>query len=231
MSHPVLERLRAPDATTRREACAEAANDPAAVVLVDALCECLADSDVRVARAASDALTDIGRRDGGVRTALDATLRRGPEPARRRAALVWTRLEPPPAKLLPVLVDALEAPEGDERWAAARALAGMGGVQPEVLPLLVALVASDERPGVRPMAAQALRALAPDHPETARALLVAVRDADPALRRAALTALAGLLRPSPEVLAALHHACDDPDAASRSLAASACRAIGVASPG
>ena len=61
MSHPVLERLRDADPEQRRRACEAAPDDPSAVLLVDALAECLGDSAKQVARAASRALTRLGR--------------------------------------------------------------------------------------------------------------------------------------------------------------------------
>jgi hypothetical protein len=69
------------------------------------------------------------------------------------------------------------------------------------------------------MAAYALRALAPDLPEAAGALLAASRDADTQVRRAAFTAMAALVDPPAAVRARLAEAgASDPDAAARRLA-------------
>jgi len=68
-----------------------------------------------------------------------------------------------------------------------------------VLGVLLGLTRTAEQPSVRRMASFALRELAPDRPEAARALLAATRDDDEAVRRAAVTALAGLLDPPAEV--------------------------------
>lgn len=127
------------------------------------------------------------------------------------AALALARLEPPDPGLLPALVDGLGAREGDVRWSAARVLVDMGRLHPQLVGVLIGLVRSAEDPAARRMAAFALRELAPDHPETARALLAATGDDDPHVRRAAVTALAGLLDPPPEVGARLDALRADPD--------------------
>lgn len=97
------------------------------------------------------------------------------------------------------------------RWSAARVLVDMGRLHPQLVGVLIGLVRSAEDPAARRMAAFALRELAPDHPETARALLAATGDDDPHVRRAAVTALAGLLDPPPEVGARLDALRADPD--------------------
>jgi HEAT repeat protein len=231
MSHPLLARLRDPDPEARRAACREAPDDPSAVLLVDALCAALADPEKSVARGASDALARIGARHGGVQAQLAAALRGADPRARLFAALALARVEPPPIKLLPALVDALALADGDLRFAAARLLVDLGRLQPEVLALLLSLVGSRERPEVRRMAAFALRELAPDREETARALLEASRDDDPALRRAALASLAALWGPPPAVVARLCEALErDSDPPARALAATALGELGAAHP-
>ena len=134
-------------------------------------------------------------------------------------AFTTARLEPPSEKLLPALVEALGFAEGDTRWAAARILVETGRLTAPVLPLLLGLVRSDERPVVRRMATYCLRELAPDRPEAAAALLAASREPDIALRRAALSALASLIDPSPAVLDRLTEAqARDDDPTSRRIA-------------
>lgn len=222
MSHPVADGLRSPDPAARRAACAAAVDDPSAVLLLDALGEALADPDRSVVRAASEALAALARRVDGVLASLERALRRPAFAGRTAAALVWARLEPPPVKLLPLLVDGLESADAEQRWPAARALVDMGRNQGEVLPLLVQLVEGGERPAARAMAVYALRELAPDEPVTARALLAASEAPDPALRRAALTASAGLIAPPAAVVERLEQARrTDPDAESRRIAARA----------
>jgi hypothetical protein len=231
MSHPLLARLRDSDPDARRAACREAVEDPSAILLVDALCAALADPAKEVAREASTALSRIGARHGGVTAALSAALR-APDPrARLFAALAIGRLGPPPLKLLPALVDALALADGDLRFAAARLLVDLGRLEPEVLGMLCALVAGDERPEVRRMAVFALRELAPDREETARALVAASRARDAALRRAALASFAALRDPDAAVYARL---CEvlaaESDPTARALAASSLCELACAHP-
>jgi HEAT repeat protein len=231
VSHPLLARLRDPHPDARRASCREAPDDPSAVLLVGALCAALDDPAKEVAREASRALTGIGVRHGGVMAALGGVLR-GPSPrARLFAALALAGLGPPPLKLLPALVDALALTDGDLRFAAARLLVDLGRLEPEVLGLLCALVAGGERPEVRRMAVFALRELAPDREETARALVAASRAPDAALRRAALASFAALRDPGGAVFARLCEAlAADADPSARALAASALGELASAHP-
>ncbi|MDH3520336.1 MAG: HEAT repeat domain-containing protein [Myxococcales bacterium] len=228
MTHPIVERLRSDDPEQRRSACADAARDPSAALFVEALCERLADPVHGVASAASRALAQLAPRDAQVRRGLDRALR-GEEPMRRwRAALTYPRFEPPSLKLLPVLIDASGAPDRHVRWATTKLLVDLGRLQPEVLPVLLERSHADPRPVARRMLVHALRGLAPDRSETARALLAATQDRDAAVRRAALAGLAALLDPPAEVLERL---CEtlrgDDDAASRRIAATALGALGA----
>jgi TrmH family RNA methyltransferase len=75
VSHPLVERLRNADPEERRAACLAARTDPAAALLADALGKALGDSVKAVARAASDALVEIGRRDRHVDGVLREALR------------------------------------------------------------------------------------------------------------------------------------------------------------
>jgi HEAT repeat protein len=231
LSHPLLARLASPDPAVRRRACAEAPDDPAATLLAPALAGALGDPDKGVARAASDALVAIERSAGGTADALRKALHADAPTARFGAAFTLARLEPPAPRLLPALVEALASPDGDVRWAAARLLVEMGRLHGEVLPVLVGLARAEARAEVRRMAAFALRSLAPDRPEAARALLDATRDGDVQVRRAAFTALAALLDPPAEVAARLVEALrGDPDPPTRRLAALALGELGAASP-
>jgi len=231
VSHPILRRLASPDPQTRRAACAEAAEDPAAALLAPALARALGDVHKAVSRAASDALLAVARRGGGIDDVLRGALRSDSAAARWGAAFTLARLEPPGPRLLPALVEALASEDGDVRWAAARILVDAGRLHGEVLALLVGLVRTSESSSVRRMATFALRSLAPDRPEAARVLLEATRDADLRVRRAAFTALAALEAPPREVPARLVGVLrDDPDAASRRLAALALGELGAADP-
>ena len=218
MSHPLLAELHIADATRRAAACRAAARDPAGALLAEALVAALDDPAAPVARAAAGALVELARQGGGVMPLLKRALRSGTRAARIQAALALARLEPPGPALLPALVDALAAPEGDLRWSAARVLVDMGRLHGEVLGVLLGLVAAAEQPSARRMASFALRQLAPDRPEAARVLLEATRDGDVAVRRAAVTALAGLLDPPREVAARLTELRDDRDPALARLA-------------
>jgi HEAT repeat protein len=231
MSHPLVERLESPDPGERADACRSAARDPAAVVFLDALEEALGDPVVAVARAASDALAELGPRVAEV----DALLRRalhGDRPnARWGAAFASARLAPPNPGLLPPLVEALACEVPDVRWQAARLLTESGRVLPESQPLLGGLVTGDPRPLVRQMAAHCLRELAPDEPETARVLLAATRDRDLRVRRASLSALAGLDEPPPAVAERLLEVSTaDADTASRCIAVAGLGAIAARHP-
>lgn len=235
MSRPVselLETLAKGDAAERRAACREAAENPSAVLLVDALAEALGDPEKAVARAASDALVEIGARAGGVETALRRALQSDAPSRRQSAALTLARMQPPGPGLLPPLVEALCSADGDVRWAAARVIVAIGRAHAEVLPLLLTMVRSGEQVVQRRMATFALRELAPDRAEAAQALLDASRDTDLQVRRAALTAMAALTDPPPAVVTRLLEALGaDEDAASRRLAVLALGEIGRAEPG
>jgi HEAT repeat protein len=228
VTRPLAERLASPDPAERASACRDAAADPAAALYAEPLALRLGDADKRVARAASDALVAIARRDPRVLEQARAALRAA-EPGRRFFA-AWTcaRLEPPGPRLLPALVEALAHPDGDVRWSATRLLVETGRLHGEVLGVLLGLVRAGSVPAARRMAAYALRALAPDLPEAASALLAASRDADPHVRRAAFTAMAALIDPPDAVRARLAEAgASDADDAARRLAE---RALALLAP-
>jgi HEAT repeat protein len=228
VSHPVLARLRSDDPSERRAACAAAVRDPSAVLLVDALADALGDPEPAVMRAASDALVELERDAPSVRSALAKALRSDDATRRWGAASTWARIEPPPLRLLPALVETLGLPARHARWAAARLLVHMGRLHGEVLPVLLAIAREDDRPQARRMAVYALRELAPDAPETARVLLEAARAPDLPLRRAALTSLASLLDPPRAVISHLIEILDaDPDGASRRIAATSLGELGA----
>jgi HEAT repeat protein len=226
VTHPIVARLRDPDPAVRRRACAEAVDDPSAVLLAGALLEALGDAEALVARAAADALAAIGRRDAGVGPLLSAALRGDRPDARCRAALTLARLEPPKIRLMPALVEGLGHPDRQLRWSCARLLVELGRTSPEVLPVLLHIGAGGERPEAQRMAVVALRELAPDRPETTRALLAASRSGDPDVRRTALPALAAVLEHTREAQARLREASvGDADAECRRLAAAALEAL------
>jgi len=227
VSHAIVERLRSSDADERRRACVDAAEDPSATLLLDALCERLGDADYAVHCAAAIALATLAPRDPGVRRVLDRALR-GDDPARRvGAALAYARVEPPSLRQLSALLEATGSSDRHVRWTATKLLVDLGRRHGETFPVLLDRCRTDPRPIARRMVTHALRALAPDRPETAVALLAASEDPDPTARRAALAGLAALRDP-PE--AALEHLAavlrDASDGASRRIAAAALLALG-----
>jgi HEAT repeat protein len=227
----LLERLASADPEERRRACRDAVESPSAIFLADALGEALGDPEKAVARAASDALVEIGSRMGGVESALREALHSDLPRRRWGAAFTAARIAPPGPRLLPALAEALGSADGDVRWAAARLIVETGRIHAEVLPLLLAMVRSGEAAAQRRMAAFALRELAPERVEVAKALLEASRDSDLQVRRAAFTAMASLTAPPAGLATRLLGAIrEEDDPAARRLAALALGEIGSANP-
>ena len=229
MSHPIVERLRSRDPEERRAACRDTINDPAAMLLVDALGEALGDPVKSVAWAASEALVRLAGEVNGVEEVVHRALRSDESSRRWHAVLVSSRIEPPTPRLLPPTIEALASDDSEVRWTAARLLVEAGRVNPEVLPLVIGLVRDGESPRTRCMSAYCVRELAPEQPESTRALLDATRDTEVQVRRAALTALAGLTDPAPIVFDRLAEVMDESsDPGSRRIAAHALGALGAA---
>lgn len=231
MKHPLLEQLASPDPDVRLAACQAARLDPSAAVLSDALSEVLGDPVKAVGRAASDALTEIGREPEKISRSIDQALHSADPKRRWRAAFTAARIGTPEPRLLPALIEGLGSVDSDVRWASARVVVEMGRFHGEVLLQLVGLARGGESPVVRRMATFALRELAPDRPESAEVLLEAVGDRDLHVRRAAMTAMASLESPPPPVADRVLEAFrSDPDAATRRLAALALGELGGAHP-
>lgn len=232
MSHPLLAQLASLDPAERANACRSAAQNPAAVLLLDGLELALGDRDPVVARTASDALVTIGSRAAEVDPLLRRAIRSDRPNARWAAAFARARLGPPTTGLLPPLVEAFGSESGDVRWRAARLMVEFDALLPEVRPLLAGLAAVDTRASVRQMAVHCLRELATNAPEAAGALTAATQDDDARVRRAALAGLAALGQPAPAVgrhlLAA---ASEDPDPACRRIAVHALREVARRQPG
>ena len=222
MTHPVLARMRDPDPRVRKQACRAAADDPSAVLLVNALEDALADPDVGVRHAASAALARLAPDHEVVSDVLRRALHDDDPRRRWTAAFTKARLAPPDPGLLPALVDALSAPEADVRWAAARILVDLGRLHREALPVALDLARGDPNPRVRRMALFCLRELAPEEPATLDVLLEASRDRDPKLRRAALSSMGALEAPPAAITERLAQLLEsDPDPEVRRLAGTA----------
>jgi len=222
VTHPLVAQLRSEEAPERRAACSAIADDPAAALLIEPLAAALGDPELRVRRAAGDALVRLGRSLPEVDGLLLAALR-GEDPASRfEAARALAELAPPAPRLVPALVEALGSREGETAWEAARLLVDAGRLHHEVLPLVTGLVRAGATPALRRMAIFCLRELSPERPETIDALLDASRDPDPALRRAALSALPALLAGAGDGDAVSRRlaeaAREDPDPVARRLA-------------
>ncbi|MCG8589923.1 MAG: HEAT repeat domain-containing protein [Proteobacteria bacterium] len=195
MSHPIVERLRSHDPHERAAACMDSQQDPSAALLVEHLGQALGDPVKSVARAASDALANLGPTVPEVSDVVRDALHSQNPQQRWTAAFTSARLAPPGLGLIPALVEAMSSGDGDIRWAAAKLLVETGRLHPEVLGVALGLVRGAENAAVRRMAVFCLRELAPDRPEAATLLIEARSDPDPHVGRAALTVMASLLEP------------------------------------
>jgi len=233
VTHPVLARLRDRDPAVRRDACALAAQDPAAVLLAPGLAAALGDPVRAVWRAASEALLSIAAQDAAAAlAALREALHGGDERTREVAALTGARLAPRELRWLPSLAQALGSDDGYLRWGAARQLVEMGRTDASVLAIALEIVRGGKSPVARRMAAFCVRDLGPDDPRAAAALVEASRDEVPALRRAALSCLAALLEPPRGVEERLREALErDADGACRRIAAAVLGRLAVEHPG
>ncbi len=177
------------DPAIRAPAYREVADDPSAVLLLEALAAGLSDVERSVRRAAADSLVALAPRHGEVQPLVRRALR-GTHPDARRAALdVARRLGPPEPGWLPALVEALASKRGDERWTAARLLVDLGRLHGETAGVAAGLAHADERPVVRRMALFCAVELAPDDPSTRALLEQSTGDEDPEVRQAAKIAL------------------------------------------
>ncbi len=129
--------------------------------------------------------------------------------------------------MLPALLEAMGAEDGDRRWAAASIAVACAGAHPDaVLPVLLDTLASGGA-ALRKMVLYVLRDLVPGTPEVAAASIASLHDPDVGVRLAALSALCRL-QPLPPtacdlVLALLR---DDPDPGLRRAATSALGWVG-----
>ncbi len=187
------------DPRERAAACLEAARDPSAVLLLDALGAALGDPERAVGEAASRAIAAIAASGAEVAGVLREALRSRDPQRRFRAALASAHSEPPDRKLLPALVDALDFARAADRWSAARVIVEIGRSNDEVRRLLLGLLRGDPRARVRSMALHALQQLAPEDREALELFRAAGASPDPELRRAARIALgARAAQPGPK---------------------------------
>jgi len=145
-----------------------------------------------------------------------------PEPATRRSAL-WAIGALPAVDSVPLLQRALVSdPDGDARWAAARALAELGPrAAPAAAALLKAAAGRVPRPVGGEWRAEAIRALRGCSPEpagAAEALLEAVHSDDPRVRAAAALGLATVGGPREAVPALVECLHTDADYSTREAA-------------
>ena len=151
-------------------------------------------------RTACEAAVERARQDPELGAALIELLRGGSAHARFAAAWVLFRARRPNLRLLPALLGALELSDGDRRWEAAQMLVQLGRIDASVATVLRHEIAQASLPARRRMAIFALRELAPEDPETRRALLQALADSDAAVQRASLASLVKLDDPDRECL-------------------------------
>jgi HEAT repeat protein len=203
------ESLAAIDAVVAR-----AAVDAAAL---RSLGECLASRHKVVQRRAAEAFVALHARGIAVRDQILMLLHSETLPQRWGAAYALSLLGPPPASVVPILLECLGAGDGDVRWAAADILLRLRDRVPLVEPLC-GLVRSGNA-GQRKMAAYCLRDLDQTSAAAESLMLAALQDIDPGVRMAAMSYLVGA---ASDRAAAAHRIVDllnDPDAGVRRAAA------------
>jgi HEAT repeat protein len=155
----------------------------------------LPDGDLRWS--AAHMLATLGRMQGEVLPVLLHEARRSPSPLRRRMALYALReLAPESAATRDTVIAALDDREGGVRRAALTCVAKLTEPETDGVERVLAILAGDEDPRMRRIAASLLPlllALYPDRADSGRAALeTAAACSDAALARAARAALARL---------------------------------------
>ncbi len=222
--------LEAADPDRRRTALERLARVPVALVrsLLPAVVACLATPDKGVQRLAADLLRDVApdlRTD--VITALRAAI--GSDDAAWRWGAAWAlgRLAIVEPGMLPPLVEALGARDGDQRWAAAELLTTAARVHLHLVLRVVLAAAEDAGAERRKMALYVLRDVAPADPAVRDATSRGLADPAVGVRFAALAALVRLEPlPSDACARVLDLARTDPDAGLRRAALTTLGAIG-----
>lgn len=139
-------------------------------------------------RAAVDQLIGLARKSARVRTALDLRL---DEPGHRSywpVAYVLGHLPQPSGAAIRNLLDTLDHPEPDLRWACSLLLANIARHEAAVIDLLIELCQSGTANQKR-MALYCLRDLALNDPASLHALIESLTDSDATVRVAAVTSL------------------------------------------
>jgi HEAT repeat protein len=114
------DRLRSPDAAVRTAAIRELAALAAAVPEeLEALAECLGHARKAVQRPAAETFAALDAAGVDVGPILERSLESADPRRRWGAAFALSLLGEPPARTLPVLLEALGVDDGDVRWAAA----------------------------------------------------------------------------------------------------------------
>jgi HEAT repeat protein len=225
----LLADLRADDPQRRRSALERmAAADHVDTETIDAVVVCLATPPKAVQRGAADLLARVAASDRGlVVDRLRAALI-GAEPAFRwGAAYALGRLGLVERAMIPTLVEALGAGDGDRRWAAADLLITCARAHhDDVLDAMLAAT-EDPEPDRRKMALYVLRDVAPAEPGIHATTVRALGDATVGVRLAALAMLVRLERREPDawrIVAGLVR--DDPDPGVRRAALAALGTVG-----
>jgi HEAT repeat protein len=222
--------LQSSDLARRRAALEQLAADPQPLseTLALAVVDCVGASAKAVQRRAADVLTATAESARRAVAARLHDLTRAPD-ARLRwgATFALGRLGILEADMVPALLEALDNPDGDQRWAAAGLMVGLGRLYPAaVVPALLGAL-DQASAALRKMALYVLRDLGPGTPEVRDALIACMRDPDVGVRLAALSGLCRL-DPLPDVACdlVLQILRDDPDAGLRRAATSALGHVG-----
>lgn len=130
--------------------------------------------------------------------------------------------------MIPLLLEALGSPDGDQRWAAAQLVVANGEAHGgELVPALIGALGRPE-PLLRKMILYVLRDLRLDAPNAVEAFRSAMRDPDVGVRLAALSGLVRLARQPPDTGdLVLAMAADDEDPGARRAAVSALGRMGL----
>jgi HEAT repeat protein len=160
----------------------------------------------------------------GVVAALRAGLEKGTVPElRERSAAALGELQA--VEAVPALTVALDDESSDARKAAAKALGAMGGRSGTAVPRLITLYGKEAESGVGEAVKQALQEIVQTAPDSAPALIAALKSDQPPVRLLAVELLKTADDPQPAT-AGLRALLDDADASIRIQAAIALQRLG-----